>query len=94
MGIIIPFSVFNKEFTNLGTNYWRNRVIKVAKDFKEKLNFAIAAKDEFPQDMESFGDRHTSEDLVVLVKNYAGSKFVMDEKFRCIPYKNTKMRTS
>jgi protein disulfide isomerase family A protein 3 len=66
----------------LGTNYWRNRVLKVARDFKDKLNFAIASKSEFSQEMESFGDRQHSEEVLVGVKNYAGSKFVMPEKFR------------
>ena len=32
--------------------------------------------------MESFGDRQNSEEVLVGVKNYAGSKFVMPEKFR------------
>lgn len=67
---------------SLGTNYWRNRVLKVAKDFKDKLNFAIASKSEFSREMESFGDREKDEDVLVAVKNYAGSKFMMTEKFR------------
>jgi protein disulfide isomerase family A protein 3 len=66
----------------LGTNYWRNRVLKVAKDVKDKLNFAIASKSEFPRELESFGDREKNEDVLVTVKNYAGSKFVMPDKFR------------
>lgn len=65
-----------------GTNYWRNRVLKVATDFKEKLNFAIASKSEYEREMESFGGREGSEEVLVGVKNYAGSKYVMPEKFR------------
>ena len=33
-----------------GTNYWRNRIIKVAKDFP-KLNFAISSKDDFQHEL-------------------------------------------
>lgn len=65
-----------------GTNYWRNRVLKVAKDYKDKLNFAIASKTEFGREMESFGNREKDEDVLVAVKNYAGSKFLMPDKFR------------
>ena len=38
-----------------GTNYWRNRVLKVAKEFKRKLTFAVASKDDFSHEMEEFG---------------------------------------
>lgn len=55
----------------------------MAKDFKEKLHFAIAAKSDFGSDMESFSDR-SDEEVLVAAKNYAGSKFVMKEKFRWI----------
>lgn len=57
-------------------------MLKVAKDFKDKLNFAIASKTEFARDMEGFGDREKDEDVLVGVKNYAGSKFLMPDKFR------------
>lgn len=32
-----------------GTNYWRNRVLKVASDYKRKAYFAVCSKDEFSQ---------------------------------------------
>lgn len=31
----------------LGSNYWRNRVLMVAKDFKRKAHFAVSNEDEF-----------------------------------------------
>ena len=79
----LVIAYFNVDYTlnPKGTNYWRNRVLKVARDFKDKLNFAIASKSEFSQEMESFGDRENSEEVLVGVKNYAGSKFVMPNKF-------------
>ena len=57
-------------------------MLKVAKDYKDKLNFAIASKTEFGQEMESFGGREKVEEVLVAVKNYAGSKFLMPDKFR------------
>ncbi len=30
-----------------GTNYWRNRIMKVAKEQKQKLSYAISNKDDF-----------------------------------------------
>ena len=73
-----------------GTNYWRNRVIKVASEFKGKvLNFAIASKGDFPRVLEDIGskseDQHT-----VLITSDDGSKYVMKETFRySIKHKGT-----
>ena len=30
-----------------GTNYWRNRVLKVATEFKRKMHFAVSNRDDF-----------------------------------------------
>jgi len=38
-----------------GTNYWRNRVLKVAKEFKRKLTFAVSSRDDFASEMEEYG---------------------------------------
>jgi len=32
-----------------GSNYWRNRVLKVAQDYKRKVYFAVSNKDDFAQ---------------------------------------------
>ena len=37
-----------------GTNYWRNRVMKVAKNFPS-LTFAVSNKDDFMQEVNEFG---------------------------------------
>ncbi|XP_022244185.1 protein disulfide-isomerase A3-like isoform X3 [Limulus polyphemus] len=49
-----------------GTNYWRNRIMKVAEKFKDKLNFAVSAKDDKP----AFG-----------AKNEQGQKFRMEDEY-------------
>ena len=73
-----------------GTNYWRNRVIKVASEFKEKvLNFAIASKGDFSRVLSDIGSK--SEDQhAVLITSDDESKYVMKETFRySIKHKGT-----
>ena len=64
-----------------GTNYWRNRIMKVAKGFEGRLNFAICNKDEFHSEANelNFNTVQTDKPLVV-IKSDKG-KFVMSEEF-------------
>jgi len=63
-----------------GTNYWRNRVMKIAKSFP-KLNFAVANKDDFQHEASEFGmDVVTAEKPLVAIKSAKG-KFVMKDAF-------------
>ncbi|MEQ2215583.1 hypothetical protein XENOCAPTIV_002940 [Xenoophorus captivus] len=51
-----------------GSNYWRNRVMKVAKGFLDqgkKLNFAVANKNQFSHDLSDFGLDSSSGELPV-----------------------------
>ncbi|XP_062318095.1 protein disulfide-isomerase A3 [Osmerus eperlanus] len=68
-----------------GSNYWRNRVMKVAKSFLdqgEKMNFAVASKNSFSHDISEMGlDASTGEVPVVAIRTAAGDKFVMSEEF-------------
>lgn len=64
-----------------GTNYWRNRIIKVAKDFP-KLNFAISSKDDFQHELNDFGiDFVKGDKPTVLARNAKNQKFVMKDDF-------------
>lgn len=63
-----------------GTNYWRNRVMKVAQNFKT-LNFAVASKDDFAHEASEFGlDVNMAEKPKVAIKSSKG-KFVMSDDF-------------
>ncbi|XP_019934921.2 protein disulfide-isomerase A3 [Paralichthys olivaceus] len=68
-----------------GSNYWRNRVMKVAKSFLDqgkKLNFAVANKNMFGQDVSEFGlDGSSGELPLVAIRTSKGDKFVMKEEF-------------
>ncbi|KAL6427249.1 hypothetical protein ACFW04_008684 [Cataglyphis niger] len=64
-----------------GTNYWRNRIIKVAKDFPE-YSFAIASKDDFQHELNDFGIDYTKGDKpVVLARDAKNQKFVLQGEF-------------
>jgi len=64
-----------------GTNYWRNRVLKVGKEFPG-YNYAISNKDDFQQELSEFGfDYVAGEEPVVGVRDASGVKYKMTEKF-------------
>ncbi|KAK4872052.1 hypothetical protein RN001_016176 [Aquatica leii] len=64
-----------------GTNYWRNRILKVAKNHKE-YNFAISNKDQFQMELNEFGVEFTKGDKpLVFAKNDKDQKFVMSGDF-------------
>ncbi|XP_071400813.1 protein disulfide-isomerase A3 [Centroberyx affinis] len=68
-----------------GSNYWRNRVMKVAKGFVDqgkKLSFAVANKNAFGHDIAELGlDASSGELPVVGIRTAKGDKYVMTEEF-------------
>ncbi|XP_050314144.1 protein disulfide-isomerase A3 [Anthonomus grandis grandis] len=65
-----------------GTNYWRNRVLKVAKEFEGKLNFAIASNAEFTHELNEFGiEGADAEKPRVAAKDAADKKYVLRDEF-------------
>ncbi|XP_011494031.1 PREDICTED: protein disulfide-isomerase A3 [Ceratosolen solmsi marchali] len=64
-----------------GTNYWRNRIRKVAKDFPE-YTFAIASKDEFQNELNEYDiDYVKSDKPIVLVRDERNQKFMLRDDF-------------
>jgi len=61
-----------------GSNYYRNRVMKVAKKFEGKLNFAVGAKEDFAGKLGEMGIETSSEDVNVVIWSEKGEKFRMD----------------
>merc|ERR1712203_934365 len=63
-----------------GTNYWRNRVMKVAVDFTG-LNFAVANKDDFQGELSDLGFDYVAGDKppVIAAKDASGLKYRMAE---------------
>lgn len=65
----------------LGTNYWRNRILKVAQNYKGKLNFAISNKESFAAEMDDYGLSSHGNKPVVAVRNSNNEKFRMTDEF-------------
>ncbi|RXG53299.1 Protein disulfide-isomerase A3 [Armadillidium vulgare] len=65
-----------------GTNYWRNRILKVAQSFKDDFTFAVASKDDFQHEINEFGiDFVPGDKPVVCARNAKDKKFVMKDEF-------------
>lgn len=65
-----------------GTNYWRNRILKVAQSYKDDFSFAIASKDDFQHELGEFGLDYVAGDKpTICAKNAKGQKFVMKDEF-------------
>ena len=63
-----------------GTNYWRNRVLKVGKEFSG-FNFAVSDKNDFQQEMSEFGMDFVAGDKPVVTARMNGLKYKMTEEF-------------
>ncbi|XP_019872530.1 protein disulfide-isomerase A3 [Aethina tumida] len=65
-----------------GTNYWRNRILKVAKEFAGKINFAISAKDDFQHELNEYGLDYVKGDKpIVTARDAKNQKFIMKDEF-------------
>lgn len=65
-----------------GTNYWRNRVLKVAKQYSDQINFAVSSKDDFQHELNEYGiDFVKGDKPVVLAKDAKNQKYVMKDEF-------------
>ena len=63
-----------------GTNYWRNRVLKVGKEYSG-INFAVSDKNDFQQEMSEFGMDFVAGDKPVITARMNGLKYKMMEEF-------------
>lgn len=64
-----------------GTNYWRNRMLKVASQNKD-VTFAIANKDEFTSELTEYGFDYVAGDKpVVGARDKDSQKFIMKDEF-------------
>uniref|UniRef100_A0A8C7G8W8 Protein disulfide-isomerase n=1 Tax=Oncorhynchus kisutch TaxID=8019 RepID=A0A8C7G8W8_ONCKI len=68
-----------------GTNYWRNRVMKVATQFQSQgLNYAVANRAEFQEELEEefgLGPADGGELPLITIRNREGQKYSMQEEF-------------
>lgn len=71
-----------------GTNYWRNRILKVAKEYTGDYRFAISSKDDFQQELNEYGYDYTGEKPVVLARDKDNQKFIMTAEFSLVALRN------
>lgn len=64
-----------------GTNYWRNRILKVAKAYTGPYRFAISSKDDFQHELNEYGYDYTGEKPVVLARDERNQKFILKDEF-------------
>uniref|UniRef100_A0AAQ4QAS2 Protein disulfide-isomerase n=1 Tax=Gasterosteus aculeatus aculeatus TaxID=481459 RepID=A0AAQ4QAS2_GASAC len=83
--LLVAYYDVDYEKNPKGSNYWRNRVMKVAKGFLDqgkKLNFAVASRSAFGQEVSEFGMDSSSGELPqVAIRTGKGDKYVMAEEF-------------
>ncbi|XP_033120554.1 protein disulfide-isomerase A3-like [Anneissia japonica] len=81
--LLVAYYNVDYEKNQKGTNYWRNRVMKVGKKYAGKtLNYAVANKGEFALALEEYGLADTGSDLpVVVIQGSKGEKFRMEDEF-------------
>lgn len=76
-----------------GTNYWRNRILKVAEQYKNKINFAISSKDDFQHELNEFGiDFVKGDKPIVLARDLKNQKFILKDEFTLVYNSNSPAR--
>ncbi|PSN47365.1 Protein disulfide-isomerase A3 [Blattella germanica] len=81
-----PFvvSYYNVDYVKnvKGTNYWRNRILKVAKNFASDFSFAVSAKDDFQHELNEYGYDYVKGDKpLVFARDSKNQKYVMKDEF-------------
>ncbi|XP_015674084.2 protein disulfide-isomerase A3 [Protobothrops mucrosquamatus] len=83
--LLVAYYDIDYEKNPKGSNYWRNRVMKVARSFLDaghKLNFAVASRKTFGHELTEFGlDGSTNDIPLVAIRTVKGEKFAMQEEF-------------
>ncbi|XP_009333068.1 PREDICTED: protein disulfide-isomerase A3 [Pygoscelis adeliae] len=83
--LLVAYYDVDYEKNAKGSNYWRNRVMMIAKKFLDaghKLSFAVASRKSFGHELSEFGlDSSVGEAPVVAIRTAKGDKYVMQEEF-------------
>jgi protein disulfide isomerase family A protein 3 len=79
--LIVAYYAVDYSKNPKGTNYWRNRVLKVAKDFAGRVNFAISPKDDFQHELNEYGYDYVGDKPLILARDKLGQKFIMKDEF-------------
>jgi len=81
----IVVAYYNVDYTKnvKGTNYWRNRILKVVatNTYENKFTFAISSKDDFQHELNEYGYDYVGDKPIILAKNALGQKYIMKDEF-------------
>lgn len=80
----VVIAYFNVDYAKntKGTNYWRNRILKVAQNYADSFTFAISSKDDFQHELNEFGIDYVPGDKPkVAARNAKEQKFIMKDEF-------------
>ncbi|XP_034245392.1 protein disulfide-isomerase A3 [Thrips palmi] len=78
------FAYYNVDYVKnvKGTNYWRNRILKVAQNYADSFTFAICSKDDFQHELNEFGIDYVPGDKPkIAARNAKDQKFIMKDEF-------------
>lgn len=75
--VIVYYSVDFSFDYRVATQYWRNKVLMVAKDFPE-YTFAIADEDDFSSEIKDLGLLDSGEDVNAAIFDEEGKKYAME----------------
>lgn len=73
------------------TNYYKNRILQVAKDNKD-YKFAISHDEDFRVELEKFGQTYLGEEPLVTAHDKDGRKYKMDSEFSLVYLQSYKRR--
>lgn len=63
--------------------------MKVAEQYKDKMNFAVSSKDDFQHELNEFGiDFVKGDKPLIVAKNSINQKFIMKDVFRLVKLEN------
>jgi len=81
MPLVVAYYAVDYAKNVKGTNYWRNRVLKVGKEFSD-FNFAISNKDDFMSELSEYGfEAAVGDKPVVAARDAKGLKYKMSTEF-------------
>ncbi|CAM1154323.1 PDIA3 (predicted) [Pycnogonum litorale] len=79
--LVVAYYDVDYEKNPKGTNYWRNRIMKVAKNYKDKFVFAISNVQNFNYEMEELGLKGKPKTVQVGIRDPSNKKFPMSDEF-------------
>lgn len=80
--LVVAYYAVDYDKNAKGTNYWRNRILKVAKNYVDSFQFAVSSKDDFQHELNEYGhDYVPTQKPLVFARSKDNKKYAMTEEF-------------